>query len=142
MLFPAGILAVVVLAAVAVDASVAFLGERELSAAVTAAANDAATEAVSNQAFYQRGSVELDDAQVEQVAVARVRTSVDTSRYQGLTVQAQVIRPRGAGCAWSLRVEASASVRYVFATALPGGPDEAHVSVAATASPEQGNTAC
>jgi uncharacterized membrane protein len=142
ILFPVGFLAVVALAAVAVDSSVAFMGERELSSAVTAAANDAASEAVSNAGFYRRGGVELDDSEVERIAVDRVRHSVDAGMYHGLAVQARVIRPPGGGCAWSLRVEASASVRYVFAPALPGGPDEAHVDAAATASPFQEDTTC
>ncbi len=142
ILFPVGLLAVVALAAVAVDSSVAFMGERELSSAVAAAANDAATVAVSNRGFYQRGGVELDDREVERVAVERVRQSVDAAKFHGLAVQARVLRPSGGGCAWSLRVEASATVRYVFAPALPGGPDEAHVDAAATASPFQEDTTC
>lgn len=136
-----GFLAVLVLAAIAVDASVAFMGERELSGAVAAAANDAATEAVSNPGFYRRGGVELDDAEVERVAIDRVQRSVDAAKYHGLAVQAHVIRPSG-GCAWSLRVEASATVRYVFSRALPGGPDEATVGAGATASPFQEDTSC
>jgi Flp pilus assembly protein TadG len=133
---------VVVLAAIAVDASIAFLGERELSSAVAAAANDAATEGLSNSAFYRRGAVELDAAEVERVAEARVRASVDAGRYHGLAVRATVFRPVGRGCAWSLRVEASATVRYLFAPALPGGPDEAHVDAEATSSPFQQDTTC
>lgn len=142
LLFPVGVLVVLVLAAVAVDSSIAFLGERELAGAVAAAANDAATEAVSNDAFYRRGNVELDDGEVARVAEARVRTSVDGSRYRGLAVRAQVLRPSSGGCAWSLRVEASATVRYVFAPGVPGGPDEAHVDAAATASPFRSDTTC
>ncbi len=136
-----GFVAVLALAAIAVDASVAFMGERELSGAVAAAANDAATEAISNAGFYRRGGVELHDAEVERVAVDRVRRSVDAGKYQGLSVRAHVIRPPG-GCAWSLRVEASATVRYVFAPALPGGPDEALVNAAASASPYRDDTTC
>lgn len=142
ILFPVGLLAVIALAAIAVDSSVAFMGERELSSAVVAAANDAATEAVSNAAFYRRGGVELDDQEVERVAVDRVRRSVDAAKYRGLAARARVVRPAGGGCAWSLRVEASATVRYIFAPALPGGPGEAHVDAAATASPFQEGTTC
>jgi hypothetical protein len=138
LLFPAGLLAVIVLAAIAVDASIAFLGERELAAAVAAAANDAATEAISDQAFYRAGQVELDQGEVERVAEERVRTSFDSGRHRGLEVRATVV-PAAAGCAWSLRVEASATVRYIFATALPGGPDEARVDSAATSSPVKGD---
>ncbi len=140
-LFPAAVLAVIVLAAVAVDASIAFLGERELASAVAAAANDAATEAISDDAFYGAGRLELDEGEVERVAEERVLASVDPGRHQNLQVRASVVRAV-AGCAWSLRVEASATVRYIFAKALPGGPDTARVDSAATSSPVQEDTDC
>ena len=136
LLFPAAVLVVIVLAAIAVDASIAFLGEREVAAAVAAAANDAATEAISDEAFYGAGRVELDPAEVARVAEERVRTSLDSRRHEGLAVRATVERT-GGGCGWSLRVEASATVRYLFARALPGGPDEARVESGATSSPVQ-----
>lgn len=134
LLFPAGLLIVLALAAMAVDSSIAFLGERELGAAVAAAANDAATEAISDEAFYGRGALELDPSEVERVAEARVRASVDSGRHPGLAVRADVVRSSD-GCSWSLRVEASARVRDLFARALPGGPDEAEVDAVATSSP-------
>jgi Flp pilus assembly protein TadG len=142
LLFPVGVLAVLVLAALAVDASIAFLGERELSGAVAAAANDAATEALSNRAFYTGGRVELDPAEVARVAEARVQSTLDPARHIGLVVEATVSSPSAASCAWSVRVEASARVRYIFARAVPGGPDEATVDAAATATPEQSAAGC
>lgn len=142
LLFPAGLFVVLVLAAIAVDSSIAFLGERELAGAVVAAANDAATQALSNRGFYRDGNVELDTAEVERVAEERVRTSLDADRHRGLAVQARVVRPSGSACTWSVRVEASSTVAYLFARALPGGPDEAHVDAAATSSPVQEGTSC
>ena len=130
------------LAAVAVDSSIAFLGERELAGAVAAAANDAATEAISDQAFYARGTVELDDAAVARVAEERVRTSLDASRYQGLQVRATVLRPSGGGCAWALEVSASATVHYVFAGVVPGTPRVATVDSTARSRPVQEDTRC
>lgn len=141
LLFPAAVLIVFVLAAMAVDSSIAFLGERELASAVAAAANDAATEAISDEAFYGSGRVELDDAEVERVAEERVRTSLDPTRHEGLQVQATVERPSG-GCAWSLRVEATAAVRFLFARALPGGPDQARVDSTAVSSPREQEDTC
>jgi hypothetical protein len=44
--------------------------------------------------------------------------------------------------AGSLWVEASASVRYLFASAIPGGPDEAQVDSIATSAPVQDDTRC
>jgi Flp pilus assembly protein TadG len=142
LLFPAGILIVLVLAAMAVDSSIAFLGERELSSAVTAAANDAATKALSDDAFYGSGTVELSDAEVARVAEERVRASLSSGRYQGLQVTASVQRPSGAGCRWTLRVEATATVSYLFAAALPGGPDEAQVGAVATSHPVREGSTC
>ena len=141
LLFPVGVLIVVVLAAVAVDSSIAFLGERELSGAVTAAANDAA-DALSDPAFYRSGSVQPDPGEAEQVAEDRVRSSLDASRYHHLSVQARVLSPPGGGCSWTIEVTASATVRYLFAPALPGGPDEAHVDARAASRPVQEGTTC
>ena len=141
LLFPAAVLVVVVLAAMAVDASIAFLGERELSAAVAAAANDAATRAIDERAFYDGGRVELDPGGVARVAEARVRTSLSTGRHRDLTVRAVVVRA-GGGCDWALRVEASAQVRYLFAPALPGGPNQATVGATAISSPVQVDMKC
>lgn len=141
LLYPVGVLAVVVLACLAVDASVAFLGERELSNAVAAAANDAATEALSNRAFYRRSAVELEASEVARVAEERVRTALGGGRYLDLWVRAQVV-PTGGACAWSVRIEAAARVRYVFATAVPGGPKEVRVDAAAVSRPVQESTRC
>ena len=141
LLFPVGVLAVLVLAAVAVDSADAFLGERELAGAVAAAANDAATDALSETAFYGRGAVELDDAEVARVAEQRVRTSMDGGRYRNVAVRAEVVRA-AAGCSWSLRVEASATVGYVFAGVVPGAADAVNVAAAATSSPRSGASGC
>ncbi len=142
LLFPVGVLAVLVLAALAVDASIAFLGERELSGAVSAAANDAATEALSNRAFYGEGRLRLDPGEVDRVAEARVRHSLDPGRHLGLTVRATVLPPSATACAWRVRVQATARVRYLFARAVPGGPDEAVVDASASATPAQDDGVC
>lgn len=141
LLFPVGVLAVLVLAAVAVDSAVAFMGQRELAGAVAAAANDAATDALSETAFYGRGAVEVDDAELARVAEERVRTSIDTGRYRNVAVRAEVVRG-AAGCSWSLRVEASATVGYVFARAVPGAADHVDVAAAASSSPRSGVSTC
>ena len=141
LLFPVGVLAVLVLAAVAVDSAIAFLGEREIAGAVAAAANDAATDALSEDAFYGRGTVELDDGEVARVAEERVRTSIGGGRYRNVAVRAEVIRSSG-GCEWSLRVEASATVGYLFARVVPGAADHVEVDAEATSSPRSGAIGC
>jgi Flp pilus assembly protein TadG len=137
LLFPAAVLIVVALAAVAVDSSIAFLGERELANATAAAANDAAGQAVSDRAFYQGGRIELDPAAVERVAVNRVRAALD-GRHRDLAVEARAMPPSAAGCGWTVRVSARARVSYIFSPAVPGGPDSVAVDATTVAGPQQG----
>ncbi len=140
LLFPAAVLIVLVLAAITVDSSIAFLAQRELANATAAAANDAAGRAVDGQAFYQGDRIELDPYALEAVAVERVRLAIDQSRHRGLDVRVTASPPAGPGCPWTVRVSASSRVPYVFAKALPGGPDEASVRATSVAGPEQSPT--
>ena len=141
LLFPAAVLVVIVLAAVAVDSSIAFLGERELANATAAAANDAAGQAVSNRAFYEGDRIELDAAMVERVAVGRVRAALDAGRHRDLVVDARARPPAAAGCAWTVRVTASSRVSYIFSRAVPGGPDSVAVDATTVAGAQQSDTA-
>ncbi len=141
LLFPAAVLIVLVLAAITVDSSIAFLAQRELANATAAAANDAATTAVDGQAFYRDDRIELDPYAVAAVAEERVRLALDGSRHRGLEVRATASPPTRSGCPWTVRVTASSKVSYVFAQAVPGGPDEAAVRATSVAGPEQGSTA-
>ncbi len=86
LLFPAAVLVVVVLAAIAVDVSIAFLGQREVANATVAAANDAAGLGVSNRGFYEEGRVELDPGTVERLAIERVHAVLGPSRFHDLGV--------------------------------------------------------
>lgn len=137
LLFPAALLIVMVLAAITVDTSIAFLGQRELAEATSAAANDAAADALSASAFYERDLIDLDLARVEAIAVERVTQIIDGSRHSGLRVTASVVPPSAAGCPPRVEVVASSTVSYVFARAVPGGPDTASVKARSTATPRQ-----
>lgn len=137
LLFPAAVLMVVAMAAVAVDSSIAFLGERELANATAAAANDAAGLAVSDRAFYEGGRIELDPAVVERVAVGRVRAALDGGRHRALAVEARALPPAGPGCGWTVRVSARARLAYIFSPAVPGAPDSVTVGAATVAGPRQ-----
>lgn len=137
LLFPAAVLIVLVLAAITVDSSIAFLAQRELANATAAAANDAAGRAVDGQAFYQGDRIELDPYAVESVAAERVRLAIDGSRHRGLEVRVTASPPVGPACPWTVRVSASSRVPYVFAKAVPGGPDEVSVRATSVAGPEQ-----
>lgn len=137
LLFPVAVLIVVAMAAVAVDASIAFLGERELANATAAAANDAAAQAVSDPAFYQSDRIELDPAAVERVAVGRVRAALADGRHHDLAVEARAEPPSSADCGWTVHVSARARVDYLFAPAVPGGPQAATVDATSVAGPQQ-----
>jgi Flp pilus assembly protein TadG len=132
----------VALAAMTVDSAIAFLAQRELVNATAAAANDAATEALSDSAFYEADQIELSAAAVEAVAVDRVRALVDETRHHGLAVTAEAIAPAGAGCPWTVRVEASSRVDELFGKALPGSSGQVGVKAQSTASPRQAAGEC
>jgi len=137
LLFPAAVLIVVVLAAITVDSAIAFLGQREVGDVVVAAANDAAAEGVSNQAFYRAGRVDLDPATVEQLAAERVTATLDAGRFHDLVVDVDVSPSSVPGCPPTVRVHASARVATLFAAAVPGGPHDREVEATAVASPTQ-----
>lgn len=141
ILMPAGVLIVVLLGTLAVDSSILFLGERELSDLTAAAANDAATAALDADSFYTCGRLMVDEAEARAVAVAvtaaRASDAVDV-RSLDVSVRNDRSPPE-------VTVSASGTVRLVFAptvaaagrrvaarsTAVPeilGGPDGASAS--------------
>jgi Flp pilus assembly protein TadG len=142
LLFPAAVLIMVALAAMTVDSAIAFLAQRELVNATAAAANDAATEGLSDRSFYEANRLELSPGVIEAVAVDRVFQLVDQSRHHGLSVTAQAIPPAGAGCAWTVRVSASSRVDELFGRAMPGSTGDVAVRAQSTASPRQADSRC
>ena len=84
MLMPAAVLVLVVLGAVAVDFSIAFLGERELANAASAAANDAAAAAIDEPLFRETGRVVLDCGRANEVAQASFKLFQSRARMKGV----------------------------------------------------------
>ena len=142
LLFPAALLIMVALAAMTVDSAIAFMAQRELMNATAAAANDAATEALSDRSFYEDNRIELSAAAVEAIAVDRVFALVDSARHHGLTVTAEAVPPGGSDCAWTVRVAASSTVDELFGKAMPGSSGTVGVSARSSASPRQAATRC
>lgn len=142
LLYPAAVLIVVVLAAIAVDAAIAFLGQREVANAVAAAANDAAGEGVGNAAYYRGNRIDLDPGAVQQVAVDRVTAALDRGRFQGLAVDVTVAPPEAPGCPPRVRVHASAHVPTLFAPAIPGAAHQTRVEASAVGAPRQAPGRC
>lgn len=126
LLFPAAFLIVLVLGAIAVDAGVVFMRQRELAAAAAAAANDASTLAVRGDVLRGEGRVEIDLLRLED----HVLDSLD--RRGVLPTLAEPPRvtllPDG-------RVEVSLvrTAEHVISPALPGSAGTTTVSATATA---------
>ena len=142
LLFPAALMIMLTLAAITVDSAIAFLAQRQLMNAAAAAANDAATQAISDRAFYEADRIELSASAVESVAVDRVLQLVDAARHHGLTVTAEAAPPAGPGCSWTVRVSASSRVDELFGKAMPGSSGQVAVYAQSTASPRQSDGGC
>lgn len=116
LLVPAGVLVLFVLAAIAVDFALAFLGQRELSAAAAAAANDAAGAAVSDAAYYGNatGDVVIDQGRAQRV----VADAIARRRPTGVSVSHVVVRTDGPHVCVGVR----GRVPYLFSPIVPGLP--------------------
>jgi hypothetical protein len=112
VLVPAGLLVLMILAALAVDSAVAYLGQQQLHDALSAAANDAVTRGLNQGAFYNGGVVGLDSATVGQAICLSVLAQNDTGLHQlhlWMSVDGE-----------SVHVEGRAVVDAVFGRAIPG----------------------
>lgn len=132
MLMPAGVLIVLVLGALAVDAAILFLGERELADLTAAAANDAATVALSEASFYECGRLEVDEQRAEEVAAtvaaARISDAVTLTRVD-VAVRNDLDPPQ-------VTVAAAGTVDLVFTPAVPGSTRERAVQARSIAVPQ------
>ena len=134
MLVPAAVLVLFVLGSIAVDSSIAFMAQRELTSAAAAAANDAAGAALSDDAFYvgggTPGQIVLDQRAAEDVA----RLALEQRAPRGVTeVEQRVVVTRDQVC-----VTVTGRVDYIFAKAIPGGPRGRTVTGQAVATAAQG----
>jgi hypothetical protein len=130
MLVPAAVLVLVILGAIAVDFSVAFLGQRELTSAAGAAANDAAT-AIAKGRFYQgAGGGAAGEVVIDADRAARVVDEALVARApRGVTIDGVTVDPTGG----QVCVVLTGRVDYVFAGTIPGMADSAPVKGRATA---------
>ncbi|MHB8506509.1 MAG: hypothetical protein ACYDEN_12455, partial [Acidimicrobiales bacterium] len=127
VLVPVGILVLVLLAAMAVDAATAVLGQRQLADALAVAADDAATAGMNNRAFYTSGTVALDQAASAAAVCAALAAQGGTGLHD-LRLQVGVAGP-------VVTVSGRAEVDGVFGRAIPGFALWA-VSATATAAAE------
>lgn len=132
MLMPAGVLIVIVLGALAVDSAILFLGERELADLTAAAANDAATVALDEEAFYRCGRLRLVADEAVEVAgtVSAARASDAVTDVQ---ISAEV---DNATAPPQVTVSATGTVRLIFTPAVPGTSRDRTVDARSIAVPE------
>ena len=97
LLFPAAVLIVIVLSAITVDSSIAFLAQRELANATAAAANDAASRGDRRPGLLPGRPDHARPDAVEAVAVERVRLAIDQSRHRAWTCGPSPARPWAPG---------------------------------------------
>lgn len=124
VLVPAGFLVLIVLAALAVDSAVAYLGQQQLHDALAAAATDSVTAGLDNGAFYGQGRLTLDIRTTE-LSVCESLAAQNVSGLHDLQVWMAVDGD-------AIRLEGRARVEEVFGRALPG-QSQRSVSAAASA---------
>jgi hypothetical protein len=133
ILMPAAVLVLLVLAAIALDAAVVFLGEREVADAAAAAANDAVGAGYDDQSYYKEGELCLSPARVQRIAEASVHARADNMSVEKVTAE-RGISESGLP---QVTVLVEGMVELIFAPAIPGAASTKGVDAAATAVLEQ-----
>lgn len=143
MLMPAAVLVLVVLGAVAADAAIVFMAQRELQAGTAAAANDAVVAAIEEASLYECGALEVTRREARRVAAAALdaRASDAVERIGAPQVTVRTGRPEQPV---RVTVAARGRVDLLFAPAV-GGLGRREVTASTTASadfdPDTGATA-
>jgi Flp pilus assembly protein TadG len=137
MLVPAGVLVLLVLGAIAVDAAVVHLGQRQLANAVAAAANDAAAAAISDASFYGDADVEIDPDRARRIALASFAAALPSGAGGALSghPSLEVVVAGDQVC-----VSSRAEVRHILSPAVPGARRHTEVTARATATAVQGDS--
>jgi len=111
-LVPAGFLVLMLLAALAVDSAVTYLGQEQLHDALAAAANDAVTAGLDNPAFYRAGTIEVDPVRAGRTACLSILAQ-DDAGLQHLHLWMSVNDD-------SVQLQGTAVIDGVFGRIIPG----------------------
>jgi Flp pilus assembly protein TadG len=114
ILIPAIVLVLLVLGAIAVDASVAYLARRQLTDFTTSAADRAAASALDKSSFYGSGQVRIDPVVAQNVVAAAESAAV----RGGLDITSVTVSVGPSG--QSVTVVATAVTQTVFGIAVGG----------------------
>jgi hypothetical protein len=127
MLMPAAVLVFLILGALAVDYGGAFVAHRDLANAAAAAANDAATQSLDLQLFYETGELRL----VPQRAWMIAEQSLAARGLERLDAEVTDVRVEDGGT--SVIVTITGHAHYLFAKAVPGGKEGIDITASAEA---------
>jgi hypothetical protein len=127
MLMPAAVLVFLVLGALAVDYGSVFSTHRDLANAAAAAANDAATQALDIEHFYETGELRLLAERAWRIA----EDSLASRNLERLDARVEDVRIGDGGT--SVVVTVRGRARYLFAKAVPGGSDGLDVTASSEA---------
>ena len=126
MLMPAAVLIMFVLGAIAVDLTAIRVGQRDLQAALTDAANDAVTGALDESLLRAGSGYQVDRSMAWMIAMSALETRGalrDVVDGPHITIAED----------GSVTVSASRQVPHIFGRALPGVPHHETVRATATA---------
>lgn len=126
MLVPAGILVLLCLAAIAVDGAIIFAAERDLANRTAAVAGDLANMAVDDDTLYGDGDVVLRADVAASYAALSFPPEDPPNGYETWRAAASTDGRR-------VTVSATAEVRYLFASAIPGARPSTTVQASSTA---------
>jgi hypothetical protein len=133
LLMPASVLVLLVLGALAVDAALLLLGEREAADLSAAAANDAAVAGIDRDALYHCGTLTLDASQanlaVQRVVLARSSDAMNDVSAAITGVEVVDGLPR-------VTVTTTGTVDLIFTPAIPGFDLTRQVRATASAFPQ------
>lgn len=112
ILVPAGFLVLILLAGIAVDSAATYLAQRQLSDALSAAANDAAAAGIADSQFYRTGSLQIDPQRAAQTVCQAVSAQADGNLH-GIRLE-MAVGPS------EVELRGTATVDAVFGRILPG----------------------
>jgi hypothetical protein len=118
MLFPAGMLILLVLAAIAFDFSIAYQRKRALLDLAATSAADAATSGLDGNRLRASGRYCLDASR----ARAAVEEDVAATDAAVTVVDVDIESSAGDGCATTVRVTLATTTPAFFARVVPGTP--------------------
>jgi hypothetical protein len=137
MLMPAGVLILVVLAAITVDSARSFQAQRELTDVASSLAGDLATEALvlDDERFSTTGRIRLDERRAEDLA-RRILAARPVGDLGALRLVSVTVSDPPPGEAPVVTVVLAATVDTIFARAVPGGPDHTDLQATGRAAPQ------